>query len=612
MIKPIRYIALGLSCCGAMVSCSDFLDKPADERIEIVINSKADEANIIQMLNTAYPEANYAWIAELMSDNLIDNSCPHLPSSPNDKQILSHYNFGTSAKYDDEMFRFEPANSATYTDWDSPGFVWSLYWSSVATCNYIINAIDDWETRSEGTLGDKIKAARAEAKLIRAYDHFILANLFCQPYRDADLSKGDIGLPYVTAPESELIVEYDRGNVADLYAHIEKDLEDGLKDISNINMDISYKYHFNEDAANAFAARFYLFTRQYDKVIKYANKVFGETDAEAKKKLLNYSIFDECTSFSDFGNKWQHPSTTNNLMLTCTASILQRKIWGYRYSYAGDKCQETLMVRSRSELVNGLIIPVQSLVSFSLASSSQNDYGFISSKIYEEFEYSNKLAGIGTPHIIQRTFTGNELLLERAEAKIMLGDFEGGASDLMLYWNYSYESFTEKAKADNAKYWKDLTKDILLSMYATRTEGVKVKDPITGNTNVVDSTFIPTPNSFFEEVWVEQAHSVSPQFNIPKGAHPYLNCLNDFRRWENAYEGMRFFDIKRWGIPYDHKVGLKSDIYSLPMNSVNRAIEIPWESISTGLESSRGKVPVDTRTRNMKPDNSKFISKPSE
>lgn len=610
MIKPIKYIALGLGV-AAMASCNDFLDQVADERTDISIHDESDESKVIMMLNTAYPEANFAWIAELMSDNLIDNLCPHLPSNPSDKQILAHYNFGTSAKYDDELYRFEPANTANYNDWDSPGFVWSLYWSSVATTNYIINSIDAWE-KENGSISDKLAAARAEAKLIRAYDHFILANLFCQPYRDEVSSKEDIGLPYVTEPEAELVVKYERGKVADLYAHIQEDLEAGLKDISNINMGVSYKYHFNEDAAHAFAARFYLYTRQYEKVIEHADAVLSTSDAEAKKKLLDYSIFDECASFSDFSNKWQHPSTTNNLMLNCTASILQRKIWGYRYSYAGEKCQETLMIRPNPKLWSGYILPIQSMTSFSLASSSQNDYGFITSKIGEEFEYSDKIAGIGTPHIVQRTFTGNELLLERAEAKIMLGQFDEGVADLMLFWNYSYESMTEKTRNDYAKYWKDLTPAIIHDAYAVRTEPVKVKDPETGISSTVDSTFIPSPNSFFPEVWAEQAHSVSPQFNIPTGAYVYLNCLNDFRRWETNYEGLRFFDIKRWGIPYVHKVGLTTDIYELPCNSPLRAMEVPWESVQSGFESSRGTMTPDSRTRGLRRDNSKFIIKSAE
>ena len=608
MIKPIKYIAFGLTCAAALVSCNDFLDQVPDDRVDITIKGESDETNVIMMLNAAYPQADYAWISELMSDNLLDNLCPHLPSSPTDKQIISHYNYGTSAKYDDELYRFDPANTANATDWDSPGFVWSYYWTSVATCNYIINAIDDWEVRNE-KISDKLKAARAEAKLIRSYDHFILANLFCQPYRDPQSSKQDIGLPYITEPETQLIVKYERGNVADLYANIEKDLEDGLKDISNINMGISYKFHFNEDAAHAYAARFYLFTRKYDKVIEHANAVLGTDIAEAKKRLLNYSIFDDCATFDDFAKQWQHPNTTNNIMLNTTASILSRKVFGYRYSYAGEKCQETLMIRTDSKLWDGYNCPIQSLVSFGLAGSSNNDYGFTTTKIGEEFEYSDKIAGIGVPHIVQRVFTGNSLLLERAEAKIMLGQFDDAVTDLMTYWNYSYESMTEKTRNDYAKYWHDLTPENLVEMYSVRTETISKKDPLTNQVTSKDSTFIQAPNSFFPEVWKEQAQSVSSTFNIPDGAYVYLNCVNDFRRWENSYEGMRFFDIKRWGIPYVHKIGLAAEEYALPMNSPKRAMEVPWETLASGLESSRPQAQPDTRTRSLKRDVSKFSIK---
>lgn len=62
----------------ALTACSDFLDQPADERTEIKITSEADEDKVVMLLNTAYPTANYAWVAELSSDNLTDNQCPHL------------------------------------------------------------------------------------------------------------------------------------------------------------------------------------------------------------------------------------------------------------------------------------------------------------------------------------------------------------------------------------------------------------------------------------------------------------------------------------------------------------------------------------------------------
>lgn len=577
----ILYAVLGLF---SLTSCSDFLDQPADERTEIKINSEKDEEKIVMLLNTAYPSGNYMWIAELSADNMVDNQCPHLPSNPNDKQILTHYNYGSYAKYNDELFRFEPAASATYSDYDSPGMMWSSIWSSVATCNYAIKAIDEWEAAGH-TLSAKLRAARAEGKLLRAYNHFIAANLFCQPYKDETLSKKDIGLPYVTEPETELIVKYERGNVADLYKNIQKDLEDGLQDVNDLNYGIATKYHFNVNAAHAFAARFYLYTRQYDKVIEHANAVLGTNDERTAGMLLDYSKFEGCTYLDDFAHVWQDPEADNNIMLLCTNSILQRMVFGYRYSYAGDKCQESLMVRTRCPFWSGFICPPQAIVCGMLFSSSSSDYGFFSSKIGEEFEYTDKIAGIGYPHIVQRLFTCSELLLERAEAKIMTGQCSEGAQDIMLYWNSAYDSFCEKDKMAYNKNVIPMTEESIISYYSKGS----------------------TPNALPD--WTTWTSQVSPSFVVPEDAVPYMNCVNDIRRYETSFEGLRFFDLKRWGLTYKHTMGLRSDLYISEASSDVRALELPWESIASGLEKSRNTVQDDPATSKMTLNKNAFVYK---
>ena len=75
-----------------------------------------------------------------------------------------------------------------------------------------------------------------------------------------------------------------------------------------------------------------------------------------------------------------------------------------------------------------------------------------------------------------------------------------------------------------------------------------------------------------------------------------MNCLNDFRRFENVFEGMRYFDIKRWGLPVSHIIGLEGDSIGLEVNDPRRAIEVPWEALSAGMESSRTPVAKDTRS----------------
>lgn len=558
IMKLFRYSTI-LLCSAALTlsSCSEsFLDHEPNERAHI-----DSEKDVLMLLCSAYPTANYQWVAELSSDNLIDNSAPHMPSSPGATQILSHYNYGSYSRFDDQLFKFEPASMATYNDYDSPGSLWNEYYYSIATVNHALQAIDEIAAKSGMT--ERLKAARAEALLVRAYCHFILVNLFSQGYKNEEKSKNDIGIPYVKEVEDVVQKSYSRGNVADVYAQIREDLEEGLRDQSDAVFE-QPKWHFNKNAAHAFAARFYLYTRQWDKVIEHANQVLGTDSTTTANMMMNYSTFDGCSSVSDYGTAWQHPNLSNNLMLIKTGSLYYRRIFGYRYSMAGPTAREVMMYHTHRGLWSGYYVTPIAIVSGMLFSSSSSDYGFFNCKMYEEFEYSDKIAGIGYPHMIMRAFTGNDLLLERAEASIMLGRYADAARDLKYYWNNSINTFTEADKKAfyDAGYISYLTDEHILSWYAN------------GNNENCFSDWNFTQN-------------VSSDYIIPAQAVPYMNCLNDFRRFENSFEGLRFFDLKRWGMEYKHIVGPTSQEFILKADDERRAIEVPWEALSAGLESSR-------------------------
>jgi hypothetical protein len=70
-----------------------------------------------------------------------------------------------------------------------------------------------------------------------------------------------------------------------------------------------------------------------------------------------------------------------------------------------------------------------------------------------------------------------------------------------------------------------------------------------------------------------------------------MNCVNDFRRWETALLGMRFFDLKRWGMEWTHEFAEGNLTYAMKMegNDERRAVEVPWEAISAGMQPSRSK-----------------------
>jgi hypothetical protein len=57
------------------------------------------------------------------------------------------------------------------------------------------------------------------------------------------------------------------------------------------------------------------------------------------------------------------------------------------------------------------------------------------------------------------------------------------------------------------------------------------------------------------------------------------------RRIETFWQGQRFMDLKRYGIPYTHYISHENPIYIKP-GDLRLAIQIPADVLSTGLEAN--------------------------
>lgn len=582
-MKKIKYIALTAAAAAlTLTSCSEsFLDKLPDERTEI-----DNEDTVDKLLITSYPAGNYAWICELSSDNIMDNNSPHLPSSPNVEQVVTHYNLQPYDRVDEEMYRFEPAKSGTGQD--TPDFLWETYYSAIQQASMALDAIDEIaaENRAKGVgedgMTETLKASKGEAHLIRAFSHFILVNVFSQAYKDENASRNDAGVPYVTQAEDKVIHEYSRGTVTDTYAKIEADLEEGLRYVSDRNYKMP-KWRFNQNAANAFAARFYLYKHDWEKVIYYANLVLGEDPAALPSLLMKYDKFDQCTSSSDYAKEWQNPEYFNNLMLMDTQSLIFRHGLGNRFALNSTVVKDIFY--HNCPLWSSWIVNPTAYVS-GMTFWTGEDYGYCSGKVAEEFEYTDKIAGIGYVHTIKREFTTNELLLERAEAKIMLADYAGALEDMAAYLA-SNQSFSDANKV----FWgrnngmSPLTESIINTYYANASN----------------------PNCF--ENW-DFVTNMSASYVIPAEAVPYMNCLNDFRRFETVWDGLRFFDLKRWGVAYEHTYGPMNDTFRLEWDDPRRAIELPQDALIAGLQPSQPTTVVaddDSKRATTLPREDKYI-----
>lgn len=566
--------ALTLASAALLLAgCTDsFLDKVPDERVEIDTEEK-----VVELLNTAYPEGSYGWVGEISSDNLMDNNAPHLPANVNVEQVLTHYNLGSYSRADDEMFRFEPCVSSTQQD--TPSFLWETFYSSIHSANYALQAIDNIAAKSGMT--NRLRVAQAEARLLRAYDHFILVNLFSQAYKDSAASLKDQGVPYITQPETNTKAHYERGNVKEVYDRIQEDLEAGLANISDANYATAPKYHFNVYAAHAFAARFYLFKRDYKKVIEHADAVLGTDTATLRSQLMDWSGFDSCTYSRDYAHIYQTYSATNNIMLIDTYSGIQRHALGYRYALISDAARDVMF--HNCPMWPGLVANPTAMVGGYLFWTGE-DYGYFAGKAAEQFQYADRLAGTGYTHVERREFTRCELLLERAEAKIMTADYDGALADLIAYTK-SMQNFS----ASNVRQY----------------QGQYRMTPLTGA--MLDSYYAPrrqlNSNCFADWNFTQ---NMSSSFVVPEEAVKYMNCLNDLRRFETVWDGMRFFDLKRWGIEYEHRIGADNEIIRLAWNDPRRALEVPADAIAAGLAPSQPATTTPSATNYTQPSASSF------
>lgn len=540
-------VLLGMSSCG-----DDFLGTPTDTRVELDSTEK-----LRMLLASSYPQQNYSWPCELMSDNMEDNNAP-------DDEGL-RYNLSAYNRGDDEMFRWETCVSNT--DNDTPSAIWESHYNAIAGANAVLEVLEKWET--EGPLDSKQRAIKGEALLIRSYCHFILAQVFCMPYMGETASVGPLGIPYIKKPETTVKPNYERGTLKETYDNIRKDLEEGLALVDNGIYDIP-KYHFNKTAAEAYAARFYLFTREYQKCLDHCNAAFGGENVDPST-MMN-TIFQNLGNFyyiSDFGKFTQGSDKQRNFMLIATYSTAWRHfVGGTRYAVVRDALNSTIHGASpawsrfmwRSSKGTGGSFCMHPCFNGSCGFNGKSEYGnYFAGNISEQFEYTDKLAGIGYAHVTKSEFYTEEVLLTRAEAKLFLGDIEGALKDVDI-WEKARRQCPSAEGSENM--FTDLTLDNIRKFYVQNDPGYGIAKPINIDLVCPSDYSLTTPE-----------------------AEAMLQCIQHFRRIEMLHTGMRWFDIKRLGLEYDRKVG-KSEVLHLGIFDDRKAVQIPAEIAAAGMEQN--------------------------
>jgi tetratricopeptide (TPR) repeat protein len=115
--------------------------------------------------------------------------------------------------------------------------------------------------------------AKGSALFFRAYNHYLLSQLFCKTY-DKTTAQSDLGIPLRL--QSDINITSFRSTVQQTYEQIINDLKQAL-DLLPVStpVNVIYKCRPTKVASNAMLARVYLSMDNYDSALVYSNKALG-------------------------------------------------------------------------------------------------------------------------------------------------------------------------------------------------------------------------------------------------------------------------------------------------------------------------------------------------
>ena len=334
----------------------------------------------------------------------------------------------------------------------------------------------------------------------------------------------------------------------DLYGQIDKDLQRGLPLVSS-----NYskpKFHFNTEAAKAFAARFYLYKGDFAKAITYATEVLGADPTAKARDWDAYAALNMNRQIRP--EAWVSADEKCNFLLQTVYSewgaigeaygIGQKYAHSYRIAYDEDIASKGPFGAANSTFKQKVF-------------STNNFSKLCHRKVPYEFEYTDLQAGIGYAHSEYAVFTTEQLLLERAEAYALSGELQKAVDD--------YNTIMKIYQ----KYPKTFTLKQIVDFY----NGVDYYTP--------------------KKATVKK-HFVKPVYTIDaegSDQEALLQAILHLRRIMETTEGYRMQDVKRYGmVIYRRQTNASFTISavtdSLTVDDPRRAIQLPQDVITSGLE----------------------------
>ncbi|SOD14495.1 RagB/SusD family nutrient uptake outer membrane protein [Pedobacter xixiisoli] len=245
-MKRINILLLSLLMLS-ITACEKYTD--ITPKGAFIVETADDFYKLVSLPNRGYPINNFQYLVDdqwMKESNVIG-------ITPNINTI--NFTFNES---------IDRVSMLTGSSFYNQAYVYINRW------NTVISLVDD----SKGDEKTK-QLAKAEAKVLRAYDHFLLVNTYAKAY-DPATAATDGGICIMD--KYDLEAQPKKSTVAEVYSFIQKDIDEALP---FLEVNPSDPYHPSLAFAYAFKAKVHLFKREIaaaktaaEQSLSYNNQIF--------------------------------------------------------------------------------------------------------------------------------------------------------------------------------------------------------------------------------------------------------------------------------------------------------------------------------------------------
>lgn len=296
-------------------------------------------------------------------------------------------------------------------------FGWSYYYQNIYYANAIINKKNEITEGNEAEINQLV----GEAYFMRGYMHFLLVNLYGQPYTKE-------GAPTSKAIPLKLSLDLEemptRNTVEEIYASILSDIENARQLINHKEWETGYNYRFSKLAVDAFESRVRLYKGEWQTAYNAAERVL-----EQKSTLEDYNN----NNSTDF----QMPNTYTSV----------ESITAYENVYSRNGINASLATPTFVKMFKEGDLRTERYFG---DADEKNDGNYKIIKTYETSQY-------------KCTFRTAELYLNAAEALAQLDQLPEARDYLLKLMEKRYTSagYTQKKNEVNAMNQAELITEIL-------------------------------------------------------------------------------------------------------------------------------------------------------